>query len=416
MADWLLIRLPHTTGAPVSWLVADSLGRIVMPQQKGTLLQAASLGTTRRVCVLVPPGDVVLTEVEVPLRSGVKIQQLVPFALEEQLAEDIDSVHFAVGRRATESGRTPVAVVGRALMQQWLAELHDAGLDPEAIYAESELVPANPGQSVALLDEDCAIVRAAGGLPVTLPIEALGEALVMSSPQADQIVATERTGSGLVLYTGAAEWHQHSHQVEAIRDRFDGIKVQLLTDGPLALFAQRAPAGSSDAINLLQGPYAPAHSAASSWKEWRVAALLLVCLIALHAVGSGAELVALKRSEHGLDAAIATTFRAAMPGEHSTLDARRRMEQRLESLKGGGSGLLAELDALARARAGTQGTALRALNFRESGLDLTLTAPNVQALDQISQNLKAAGWQADLTSGNLAGKQYEGRIQVKPRA
>jgi general secretion pathway protein L len=416
MADWLLIRLPHTAGAPVSWLVCDSLGRIVAPQQKGSLLQAGSLGGTRRVCVLVPAGDVVLTDVDVPLRSGVKVQQLVPFALEEQLAEDIDSVHFAVGRRAAAGVRTPVAVVRRALMEQWLHELHDAGLKPEALYAESELVPANPGQSVALLDDDCAIVRPAGGTPLTLPIEALGEALLMSSPNADQMVATEHTGSGLVLYTGAAEWHQHSHQVEAIRDRFDGIKVQLLTDGPLALLAQRLPTASSNAINLLQGPYAPANSFASTWKEWRIAALLLVSLIALHAAGSAAELVALKRSERGVDAAIATTFRAAMPGERSTIDARRRMQRRLESLKGGGSGLLAALDALARARAGTQGTALRALNFRESGLDLTLTAPNVQALDQISQNLKAAGWQADLTSGNAAGSQYEGRITIKPRA
>jgi general secretion pathway protein L len=416
MADWLLIRLPHTADAPVSWLVSDSLGRIVVPQQKGTLLQAASLGAARRVCAVVPAGDVVLTEVEVPLRSGVKVQQVVPFALEEQLAEDIDSVHFAVGRRPAQGVRTPVAVVGRALMEQWLAQLHDAGLKPEALYAESELVPANPGQSVALLDDDCAIVRPAGGAPLTLPIEALGEALLMSSPQVDQLVATERTGSGLVLYTGAAEWHQHAHQVEAIRDRFDGIKVQLLTDGPLALFAQHVSAASSNAINLLQGPYAPANSFAGTWKEWRVAALLLVSLVVLHAVGSTAELVGLKRSERGVDATIATTFRAAMPGERSTIDARRRMQQRLDSVKGGGSGLLAALDALARARTGTQGTALRALNFRESGLDLTLVAPNVQALDQISQNLKAAGWQADLTSGNAAGQQYEGRITIKPRA
>jgi hypothetical protein len=41
-------------------------------------------------------------------------------------------------------------------------------------------------------------------------------------------------GSGLVLYTGAAEWQQHAAQVEAVRPNFDGIKVQLLTDGPLA--------------------------------------------------------------------------------------------------------------------------------------------------------------------------------------
>jgi general secretion pathway protein L len=416
MADWLLIRLSRLHGAQATWLVCDSLGRIVMPQQRGTLLQAAGLGGSRRVCVLVPAGDVVLTEADVPVKSGVKVQQVVPFALEEQLAEDVDSLHFAVGKRPAEGARTPVAVVSRALMGEWLAELHDAGLTPEALYAESELLPANPGQSVGLLDEDCAIVRPAGGAPLTLPIDALAEALTVSSPHPDQMVATERTGSGLVLYTGAAEWHQRSHEVEAIRDRFDGIKVQLLTDGPLALLAQRLPTAAASAINLLQGPYAPVNSFANSWRDWRVAAVLLGSLLVLHAAGSAAQLLVLKRSERAVDAAIVTTFREAMPGERNTIDARRRMEQRLASLKGGGSGLLAALDALARARAGTQGTTLRALNFRESGLDLTLSAPNVEALDRISQNLKAAGWEAELTSGNAVGSQYEGRIQIKPRA
>ncbi|HTW38569.1 MAG TPA: type II secretion system protein GspL [Steroidobacteraceae bacterium] len=418
MADWLLIRLPRAPDAPASWLVCDGLGRIVVPQQKGTLLQAAPLGGSRRVCVVVPAGDVVLTEVDVPVKSGLKVREVVPFALEEQLAEDIDSLHFAVGKRPAEGARTPVAVVSRALMDGWLAELRDAGISPEVLYAESELIPDNPGQAVAVLDEDCAIVRPAGGTPLTLPMDALAEALTLTCPGSEQMVATERTGSGLVLYTGAAEWHQRARDVEAIRDRFDGIKVQLLTDGPLALLAQRvatAP-GSGDVINLLQGPYAPVDSFANTWKEWRVAAVLLVSLLALHAVGSTAELLVLKRSERTVDAAITTTFRAAMPGERNTIDARRRMEQRLATLKGGGSGLLSALDALAQARVGTQGTVLRALNFRESGLDLTLSAPNVEALDHISQNLKAAGWNADLTSGNAVGSQYEGRIQIKPRA
>ncbi len=416
MADWLLIRLPRAQGAPASWLVADSLGRIVMPQQKGTLLQAAALGGTRRVCVLVPAGDVVLTEADVPVKSGVKIREVVPFALEEQLADDIDSLHFAVGRRATEGARTPVAVVSRALMEQWLGELGEAGLAAEALYAESDLIPSNPGQSVALLDDDCVIVRPTGGSPSTLPIEALAEALALASPHGDQVITAERTGSGLVLYTGAPEWHQRSHEVEAVRERFDGIKVQLLADGPLALLAQGLARASTDAVNLLQGPYAPVNSFAGTWREWRVAALLLVSLIVLHALGGATELVALGRSERTLDAAITTTFRTAMPGERSAIDARRRMEQRLASLKGGGSGLLPALDALAQARAGTQGTVLRALNFRQSGLDLTLTAPNVEALDRISQALRAAGWQADLTSGNTVGSQYEGRIQIKPKA
>ncbi len=418
MADWLLIRLAREPGAPASWLVADGSGRIVVPLQRGDLRDAAALAPPRRLCALVPAADVVLTEADVPVKSGMKIQQVVPFALEEQLAEDVENLHFAVGRRASETARMPVAVVSRPLLEGWLGELAAVGLKPEAVYAESELAPANPGQAVAVLEGDDAIVRAPGALPVTMPIDALAEALQLVHPQADGVIAAEPAGGrGLVLYTGAAEWHQHARVVESLRDRFDGIKVQLLTEGPLALFAQRlAAASAGGAINLLQGAFQPATSLGSGWRVWRVAATLLVALVALHVVGSATELMTLARAERAVNIAIEQTFRAAMPGERNAIDARRRMAQRLASLRGGeSSGLLAALGALAQARAGAGDMAIRALQFRDGALDLMVAAPNAEALDRLSQALRARGWQADLTSGNTSGSHYEGRIEIKPR-
>ncbi|HTT00978.1 MAG TPA: type II secretion system protein GspL [Steroidobacteraceae bacterium] len=416
MADWLLIRLNRESPALGSWLVADGAGRMVQPPQKGTLLQAAALAGFRRVCVLVPAADVVLTEVDVPVKSGARVHQVVPFALEEQLAEDIEQLHFALGKRPADAVRTPVAVISRALMEQYTRALKDAGLAAEAMYAESDLLPANPGQAVALFDQDCAIVRPAGGHPVTMPLEAIGEALTLTAPPRADESGHERSGRGLVLYTGAPEWHQHAREVEAIRDRFDGIKVQLLTDGPLGLFAQQLGSAAS-AINLLQGPYQPQGSLTGGLRAWRLAAALLAGVIALHAAGSATELMVLKRAEHRLDASIEETFRAAMPGEHNATNARRRMEQRLLNVRAGGesSGLLAALGALSQARPAAQGSVIEALNFREGALDLKVAAPNADVLDHLSQALRASGWDADLTSGNAVGSRYEGRIQVKPR-
>ncbi|MGH8221309.1 MAG: type II secretion system protein GspL [Steroidobacteraceae bacterium] len=419
MADWLLIRLARQPAAPASWLVADAAGRIVAREQQGALSEAAALAPSRRVCALVPAADVVLTEADVPIKSGVKAQQVVPFALEEQLADDVETLHFALGRRASEGARMPVAVVSRALLESWLAELEAAGLKPEAVFSESELAPANPGQAVAVLEGDDAIVRAPGALPVTMPIDALPEALRLAGPGSEEVIAAEPPGGrGLVLYTGAAEWHQHARVVESLRDRFDGIKVQLLTEGPLPLYAQRlASAAAGGAINLLQGSYAPASSLGSGWRIWRVAAILLVAVVALHAIGSAAELMSLTRAERKVNVAIDQTFRAAMPGEHNAIDARRRMAQRLVKLRGGeSSGLLAALDALAEVRVSAGDTAIRALQFRDGALDLVLAAPSAESLDRLSQGLRARGWQANLISSNTSGSRYEGRIEIKPRA
>src|SRR5579862_7364004 len=120
MADWLLIRISNDP-AVVDYLTSDAAGRIVEALRSGSWSEAAQHAAGRRICVLAPASDVLLTEAEVPAKSGARFQQIVPFALEEQLAQDIDSLHFAVGRRIGESPRVPVAVVSRALIEGWLA-------------------------------------------------------------------------------------------------------------------------------------------------------------------------------------------------------------------------------------------------------------------------------------------------------
>jgi general secretion pathway protein L len=423
MADWLIIRLPRTPAEQASWIVADARGVAIEAPAGGPLALAQPAAAGRHVCVLVPGTDVLMMEPELPTKAGAKLAQMVPYALEEQLAEDIDELHFAIGRRGADSAtrragdaaRTPVAVVARALMDEWLGAVQAAGIVPESMYADTDLLPANPGQAVAWLDGDMVVVRAAGAAPVTMPSDALAEALALALAQPGDEFTVEGRGAGLILYTGAAEWEQHGAAVEALRDQFDGMRVQVLSDGPLPLLAQQLPEAS--AINLLQGSYAPQTSNAVGLRAWRVAAILLACLVGLHVVGKATELAVLKKREHTLDASIDQAFRTAMPGEFNTTDARRRMQQRLQTARGGGefSGLLPALGALVVARNGAPGTIVQALSFREGAVDLKLAAPNAESLDRISRALRDNGWQADLTAGNAARSGYEGRIQIRPK-
>jgi general secretion pathway protein L len=412
MADWLLLRLPRVPDQHASWLVVDPHGAAVGPPQSGPLSLAAARTAGRRICVLVPGAEVLVAEPELPTKAGAKLQQLVPFALEEHLADDIDDLHFAIGKRAGESSRVPVAVVSRSLMDQWLTTLRSSGLEPETMYADSGLLPQNPGQAVALLEEGVVVIRPPSGSPVTLPADALEEAFVIAQAAPEGATTAAR---GLILYTGEAEWQRHSALVEAARERFDGIQIQLLANGPLALFAQQLPVASP--INLLQGPYTPTTARAVGWQAWRVAAFLLAGLIGLHVAGKAAELSLLKRNEHKLDVSIQETAQTALPGERSTLDARHRMEERLAIARNGGasSGLLAALEALVQARASAPGTVVQALSFRDGALDLKVSAPDAASLDRISQTLRNSGWQADLTAGNAVGSGYEGRIQIRPK-
>jgi len=412
MADWLLIRLPRHTQEQATWLVADARGAAAGPAQGGPLSLAAPRAAGRHVVVLVPGTEVLATQPELPpAKAGAKLQQLVPYALEEQLADDIEELHFAVGRRQDESPRVPVSVVARKLMDEWTSLLKSNGLEPEALYADSELLPQNPGQAVALLEEDAVVVRPPSGAVVTLPADALGQALEIAL---SGIEPGTPGGRGLILYTGAAEWRQHAATVEAARERFEGIQIQLLTGGPLALFAQQLP--QTTATNLLQGPYTPAAKHSVGWSAWRVAAMLLAGFIGLHIAGKAAELTVLKHADHRLDTSIEQVFHTAMPGQPNTYEARRQMEQRLTAARANqaAGGFMLALQALVQAHRAAPEAVLEALTFRDGALELKASAPSVESLDRLSRQLRQQGWQARLIAGNPSGSSYEGRIQMSP--
>jgi general secretion pathway protein L len=411
MADWLLLRLPRNPADEVTWILADARGNAISAPQTGPLAQAAMRAPGRHVCVLVPSTDVLLAEPEVPVKAGTKLQQVVPYALEEQLAQDIDDLHFAIGKRAPDSATTPVAVVAHALMDDWLATLKAAGLAPEFMYADSDLLPENPGHAVALLESDIIVVRPPMGPAITMPVDAITEALELARHSGE---SAEQSGRGLILYTGAAEWQQYSPQVEAVRERFDGIRVQLLTSGPLPLYVQQLP--TAKPINLLQGRYVQQDTRAVGWRAWRVAAVLLVALVGLHVAGKAGELFMLERAEKSVDASIDQAFRAAMPGEQNSIDARRRMEQRLATVRGGGgTALLTALGALVQARNSAPGTVVQALSFRDGALELKISAPSADSIERVNQSLRSNGWNADISGGNVVGTGYEGRVQIRPR-
>jgi general secretion pathway protein L len=412
MADWLLLRLPRTPQEQATWLVVDGRGAAAGLPQGGPLSLAAPRAAGRHVVVLVPGADVLLAQPELPpSKAGTKLQQLVPFALEEQLAEDIEDLHFAIGRRQGESTRVPVAVAARKLMDEWLTLLKSSGIEPEALYADSELLPQNPGQAVALLEEETIVVRPPTGNVVTLPADALGEALEIALTG---IEPGTPGGRGLILYTGPAEWHRHSATVEAARERFEGIQIQLLTGGPLTLFAQQLP--TTAATNLLQGPYTPAATHPVGWNAWRVAAILLACFIGLHVAGKAAELTVLKHADHRLDDSMEQVFHTAMPGQPDTYEARRVMEQRLAAARASqaSGGFLLALQALVQAHRAAPEAVLQALTFRDGALELKASAPTVESLDRLSRQLRQQGWQAHLVAGTPRGSTYEGSIQMSP--
>jgi general secretion pathway protein L len=407
MAEWLILQLSRGLEERCGWMLADEHGQPLSAPRVGALAQAAGEAGGRRVAAIVPSSDVLMTEVELPQKSGVRPQQIAPFALEEQLAADIETLHFAVGPRDDHTGRTAVAVVTRSLMDQWLKALAAEGLTPAVICGEAALLPENPGHTMLMIDGDTLSVRRAGQTVLAMPADDMAAAL-------EAALGPTLAEDNLLVYATPQDWHRHAREAEALRSRCASLKVQLLNAGPLPLLAPQLAAGQY--INLLAGDFGHKTAFGGDWRRWRLAGVLAVALLAVHVGGLSLELLQQQHSERALDEAIGNVARGALPGDPGTGAVRSRIEQRLLAAQGpsGGSGLLAALAALAQAVSGVDGASVQGLSFRENGLDLKLKAADAASLERVDQALRNGGWQAELTSGAAAGSAYEGRIQMRP--
>ncbi|WP_455216986.1 type II secretion system protein GspL, partial [Kaarinaea lacus] len=117
-----------------SWVLRDDdnpIGSLFY----GDLKEAATQAVGARVTVLVPGEDVLLARAQLPEMKGQKLARAVPFALEEQLANDAEDVHVAIGRRDA-SGKLANAVILRETIDSWLSRLREAGLHPDVMSPE----------------------------------------------------------------------------------------------------------------------------------------------------------------------------------------------------------------------------------------------------------------------------------------
>jgi type II secretion system protein L len=273
-----------------------------------------------------------------------------------------------------------------------------------------------PGQVIGLLEGEFLVLRTADGPPQVMPALAIRDALDMVlAAQVSQVAGLEPPPMGLLLYATQEDWQQHEHEVDALRDRFTGVKVQILPSSAGALSVLAPAAASGDAVNLLQGSYAVSSPLQQGWKSWRIAAALAATLLVVHLGARYFELTRLRNSEAALDASIQDAFRAAMPGQQNALNARRRVEARLAEVRGGGGGgaLLPALSALARAKTAVPAATIEGMMFRDGTLELRINAPDAAALDAISQQLRASSWQAEIKGLTANGDGYRGNLQIQ---
>jgi general secretion pathway protein L len=403
MSETLVIRLRATDGAQASWLLIDANGARSGPVQTGPVPDALGLAQGRPVVLLVPGSEVTFAEPELPLRSGSRLAQAVPYALEEQLASDVEGLHFAIGARATGAAATPVAIVSRALMDRWLEACEAAGIHPDVVYADTAVVPPTAGGSTLLLDGETIHVRREGSVPFVLDADPMAEALALA------LDVRGDTAGQVTFFAAPSEYERHREVIEGLRGRTSSLQVKLLPDGPLPLLAAQSLQGT--ALNLLQGPYAARSSLATGLRRWRLPMALAAATVLVFVTAQVVTAWQFSRTEKRLDAEITKLFTQALPGQ-KIVDPRAQMQGVLGD-GGGNSALLPALSALSHALAGIQQARVESISCRGEVMDLRLMAPSVGSLDAVKQAMSAGGMNAELQSATPRGALIEGRLVIK---
>jgi general secretion pathway protein L len=279
----------------------------------GELADAAPVAAERQVVVVAPGSSVTLARPELPVKAGAKLAQVVPYAMEESLAGEVEQFHFAIGA-TDDSGATLVAAMRREELRGWLDALVAAGIDPLAVVPDTLCIPDNPGKIVAVIDAGQLLVRAPGSLPVALDAEPLTESFALAGLEGED--------RHVQLYVSQQDWQRSREMIEALREVTGSLDLQILPDGALPLIA--AGAVRPGALSLMQGEFARRTGWRAEWQRWRVAAFLAVAALALHVGVRGYDLVRLHAEQRRLDAAIEQAARVAMPDVENIQDARGR--------------------------------------------------------------------------------------------
>lgn len=402
MAESIYLQLPRAPG-PAHWLLVDAVGNRIGHVQQGSLADAAAQAHGRRLTAFVPGEQVMLFLADIPSRSLQKVQQAAPFMLEDRLAQDVESLHFAAGLR---DGGHLVAVTGQEHMRRWLDEIGQAGMEPMQLVADATALAGPPDAVAIALDGPYVLVRFPDGSGFTAERElALG---LLSK----RLVAAEG-GAPMRVTVHASEADDGPGFAAALSATGAEFSQQPLKDGVLPLLA--AGLRQQRGINLLQASFQRRSGLQEQWRVWRGVAFLGAACLLLLLVQQAVGYVRLRHEAADLDAQVAEMLSRAMPGSHiSPGTEKARMQQLLSQLQGGSSAgsLLTLLDALGGAVGSNPSIQIIALNYQGGSLQAQLQANDISALDNLKSSLSQAGVTANLDSVNASASQVTGRITL----
>jgi len=417
MAEFLVIRLGKNPGQSANWIAVDDNGTRRSEPVTGPLPDAARDVAERNVIVLVPAASVLTTSVYVPVKGGARLRAALPFALEESLADDIDTLHFAAGKRR-HSDLLPVSVVARSQMTEWLDALDTAGIVATKIMSENHGLARIPGTLSMLVAEDQVMFNDGAENEFVMqgvkPSDVLAVAGELDD-ESDEEGADKQQPGHLLVYCEPGEESLFEHDWTTLRQKMASVDINLLPDGVLPRLAVTVAAGHG--VNLLQGMFGAKVEYGTAFRPWRYAAALLLALVLIGFGSKAVDYYRLAKEQTALKDQFTQEYRQIRPDDDrevvdpsSIVKSIRRSVGSLSS----SDAFLPSLHQLSLALQQNSSAEIAAISYRAGVVDVHLTAPDVATLDSIQKIVSNSGrFNASIQSTDQVGDKISSRIQIR---
>lgn len=405
MSEQVILHARDADLDRIEWLVQAA--GVPDAVQSGRLEDAAGHCRDRRVTLIVPGMEVSATRVHLQVRKVRDLIQAIPYALEDQLADDVEDLHFTNGQKS-EDDVVPVIVVAKARMSAWIARLDEAGIEAEAIVPDFLTVPYMSDSWCIVCEEGRVLNRRGvwdGGTLETPTF--LDWCRVADRPHEDPITVKIWSREGQDL----------DEIMEALTEAGFAPVLQVPYDGLLALMMGIGSAPVP--VNLRHGPYRLVHKSSVTGRQRRSASALLFIAVAVHAGFTARDHYQLSEERKKLSVANEAIFRSTFPKVERLVDLRAQASQALAALRtrnaGLGTGFLDHLHGGGEPIASGIALRMEGLSYRDGYLDVDLGARELSQLEQYQRRLKEAGTMVEVLSVDSRQDGVRGRLRLRIR-
>ncbi|KTD65697.1 type II secretion system protein GspL [Legionella spiritensis] len=339
-------------------LTIDQNNQLVLPAKQRTIAEIRQLQANSRTIVVLPCQFFSLYQVQLPWLGEKKARAALPYALEDQLAQNVENLHFAFDRQHYMDGRYLVAVCSRDYLRQVITKIDQCGLDFDVITLDWFALKNN---------ESCVLPEYLLANHETFQ-GALGRELAdlyLSRLNPQQHALYLFTDSGEPPRTFPAAIHIEEPSTVWLAKRLMKNNIMNLCQGDLA---------HGNAKNRTRLWYVMAGAMFAVW---------LISLITINAF----KLHSLNSDMAEVDKKIAVIYHHFFPQAQQVISPRFRISQLLKGNQNGGDNTFwTLLNTLSEVTPGNE-SIIEQLRFQNKSIQVTLASKNFETLEALQNRL-----------------------------